>query len=81
MIIEQFNEKDITNDLLYTIKHKQIIVPKRDTEFLNPVLREQEWIFAHNFIRLLMHRLDIDMDIAREKRRAALLDDDKSGYI
>lgn len=59
------------------MKGKKLIIPKKETEFLNPTLRENEWIFAHNFMRILERRLKQDAEDAKDKRRAALSENDK----
>ena len=63
------------------MQYKKVVVPVRESEFLNPTLREEEWVFGFNFIKLLNRKLTQENETARERRRAALLDDDKQAYI
>ena len=45
------------------------------------MVREQEYTFAFYLVKLLNMRLQADHDIAKEKRRAALLDNNQKIYI
>ncbi len=49
---DQFSEQKITQELIKALKGNKLIIPRKETEFLNPTLREMEWIFVHNFMRI-----------------------------
>ena len=72
---EIISDNEILNDLISLLKRKILVIPEREEEFLNPVLREEEWIFGYKFIKLLNFRMKKNYESFREKRRAALLDD------
>ncbi len=57
------------NELVIELKKKHLVIPKNESDFLNPVLREQEWIFAYKFMKLLNYRLKHQYEVFREKRR------------
>ncbi|CDW74241.1 UNKNOWN [Stylonychia lemnae] len=72
LIIEKFPEQKIYEDMRISLKSNILILPQTYNQIENPVLREEEWCFAHNIFRILFNRLKVEIETTREKRRAII---------